>query len=136
MKKCVFQNVMQLLLLRHLQCLLKPKTPRHFSHKHLTEGTGASEAGLILVLFSCVCKSFTFVCVRFSVKYVNGFVCVCERPFYSAVSMRTLFCKLFSCVCERIIFLLYVGVFQLYMYHCMYMYMYKLFTCMCARFSV
>ena len=49
-EKCVVQNVTQLLLLRHLLswlCTIIQK--RHvISHRHLTEGTGAPEAGLIL----------------------------------------------------------------------------------------
>ena len=40
----------QLLLLRHLQSLLYTiiQKPHVIPHRHLTEGTGASEAGLIL----------------------------------------------------------------------------------------
>ena len=49
-KKCVVQNVTQLLLLRHggeeYTIFLKPF--HVISHRHLTEGTGAPEAGLIL----------------------------------------------------------------------------------------
>ena len=44
------QNVTQLFLLCHLQCVLYTiiHKPIHvISHRHLTEGTGASEAGLI-----------------------------------------------------------------------------------------
>ena len=48
-KKCVAQNVTQLLLLRHLQSVLCTTVlkPHVISHRRLTEGTGASEAGLI-----------------------------------------------------------------------------------------
>ena len=49
-KKCVVQNVTQHLFLRHLQSLLCTIIQkRHvISHGHLTEGTRASEAGLVL----------------------------------------------------------------------------------------
>ena len=49
-EKCVVQNVTQLLLVLHLEsllCTIVQKT-HVISHRHLTEGTGASEAGLIL----------------------------------------------------------------------------------------
>ena len=47
---CVVQNVTELFLLCHLQSLLcmTIQKPHVISHRHLTEGTGASEAGLIL----------------------------------------------------------------------------------------
>ena len=48
-KKCVVQNVTQLLLLRHLQsslCTIIQR--RHVISQTFDEGTGASEAGLIL----------------------------------------------------------------------------------------
>ena len=51
-KKCVVQNVTQLFLRRHLQSLLCTiiHKPCVISRRHSTEGTGASEAGLILHL--------------------------------------------------------------------------------------
>ena len=50
-KRCVVQNVTHLLLLRHLQsllCTIIKNTHVYISPRHLTEGTGASEVGLIL----------------------------------------------------------------------------------------
>ena len=49
-KKRVVQNVAQLLFLRHLQSLLCTivQKPHVISNRHLTQGTGASGAGLIL----------------------------------------------------------------------------------------
>ena len=49
-KKRVVQNVTQLFLLLHLQSLLCTiiDNPHVISHRHLTEGTGASEARLSL----------------------------------------------------------------------------------------
>ena len=48
--KCVVQNVTQLLLLHHLQFVMydHSKTAFIISLRHLTKGTGALEAGLIL----------------------------------------------------------------------------------------